>query len=102
MVGERAAGQEDSSLFTEHCRYPSLQPRDDAIPRELIRGDSVILGEAGQQERIFGGRQRHAIGPEVDAVILDALHILALSPHAHLLYRFRLSNDLRASGSEQW
>ena len=85
MVGERSAGQEDSGLFTEHCRYPLLQPRDDAIPRELIRGNSVILGEAGQQVRVFGGRQRQAIGPEVDAVILVASRIFAVSPHAHLL-----------------
>ena len=49
---------------------PAVQPR---------------LDEAGQQERVFGGRQRQAIGPEVDAVILDALRILAVSPHAHPL-----------------
>ena len=85
MVGERPAGQKNSGLFAEHRRDLLLEPRNDTISRKLVRGDPVILCEAGQQARIFGGRQRQAIGTKVDAVILGALRILALSPHARLL-----------------
>ena len=55
MVGERPAGQEDSGLFTEHRCYSLFESRDDPISRELIRGDAVILGETGQQARVFRG-----------------------------------------------
>ena len=84
MIGERAAGQEESGFFPEHCRYPLFKLRDDAIPRELVRGDLVILRESGKQAGIFGGRQCQAIRPEVDAAILSALRVLPPSRNAHL------------------
>ena len=84
MVGERAAGQEYGGFFPEHRRYPLFKLRDDAIPRELVGNDPVILRESRQQAGILGGRQRQAIGSEVDALVLSALRVLPPSCHAYL------------------
>jgi hypothetical protein len=61
MVGERPAGQEDGGFFTEHCRHPLFESSDDAVPRELVRSDPVILRKSRQQARIPYRRQRQAI-----------------------------------------
>ena len=70
VVGERAGGHENRALFAEDARALLLELLDDAAERVGVGDDPLLIEQAVQQGRIFGGAQAEAVAAQPDAAIV--------------------------------